>query len=159
MKQSLSVAARKDFGRQGVSLPIKGILASSVYMAYMTLLLLDKFKELFALTAFMFLVLKSQKGVFTWKHILLQIIFLFIAARCFSLGMIPEAKFFIIYIFAFYSGVMLAPIIAVQSTRWFFLYITIVAALVAVMENFGVYLISLKIEKDISQQPKKSSLK
>ena len=149
MKQSLSVVAQKELGRQGVRLPIKGILASSIYMVYMTLLLLDKFKVLLALTAFMFWVLKSRKGVFTWKHILLQVIFLFIATRCFWLGMIPEAKFFIIYIFAFYSGGVLAPIIAAQSTRWFFLYITIIAALAHVMERYGVHLISLEIEKDI----------
>lgn len=149
MKQSLSVVAQKELGRQGVRLPIKGILASSIYMVYMTLLLFDKFKVLLVLTGLMFWVLKSRKGVFTWKVILLQVIFLFIAARCFWSGMIPEGKFFIIYIFALYSGGVLAPIIAAQSTRWFFLYITIVAALAHVMESYGVHLISLEIEKDI----------
>lgn len=127
----------------------KRFLASSIYIAYMTLLLVDKFKALFALTALMFLVLKSTKGFFSKKVISLQVVFLIIAVRCFWFEIIPEGKFFVIYTLALYSGFALAPIIAAQSVWKFPLHISFIAIFVFFLELCGIHVISLEIEKDI----------
>jgi len=148
MKRNLSKVAQSGLNRPILRLS-EGFMASSVYMAYMTILLVDKFKILFALTALMFLAFKFRKRIFSRQVTLLQVVFLGIAARCYWLEIIPESKFFIIYILALYSGVVLAPIIAKQSTLRFFLYITFVAVFVRILEYFDIHLISLEIDKNI----------
>jgi hypothetical protein len=140
-KRYLSKVTQSGLDRSCIRLS-KGFIDTLAYLAYMTLLLVDRFAILLALTGLMFLAFNFRKRIFSRQGVLLQLAFLGIAARCYWFEIIPESKFFIIYIFALYSGFVLAPIIAEQSTRRFFLYITFVAVFVRIMEYYDVHIIS-----------------
>lgn len=110
------------------------------YLTYTGLLLIDAFRELLPVTVLLFFLLKPPEKVMPLKAIGLQLILAFIALRCYQADIIPEAKFFVIYIFALHAGVLLTPIIARHAHWKYFAALAVIMGIIMIIRSQGIML-------------------
>lgn len=110
-----------------------------LYILYMFALLLDDFKFLIIFTLLLIIL-----GISNWAKklskmiIFFQILLALIAVRCQLSGFIPEAKFFIIYIFSLNAGLIFSPSILKFANIKNYIFIGFFGLLILALRNIGI---------------------